>query len=404
MLLSPKQREIIAYWNEVDPKITILEGAIRSGKTHLNNILFFRHIADFKDQRKHFIMTGYTISSLKRNVLDDFGKMFGIDTSLNRNNEFRVLGNTVNCFGTDDINAHRSIRGLTAHGWLSNETTLSHHTAIEEAFKRCSGDGCRIFMDTNPSYPKHPIKVKYIDRSGEKLSNGREHIKSWHFILDDNPFLSPEFVEGIKRTTPPGVEYERDIEGKWTAATGLVYPGLREAHFIDPFKIPKDWKRYRGIDWGFTNPFVCLWAAVDHDGRVYIYDEHYQTNMLIKDHAAIIKSKNEPGIYYRTVADHDPQDNAEIRVHGIFTNNAQKAVSRGIQKVAESLVFQQDGKARLYIFKTSKNTKREMEGYSWAPGREDKNEPEEPLKLDDHTPDVVRYIMMEIRNEPIVMG
>ena len=79
--LTPKQIEILKYDNAVCPRITILEGAVRSGKTFINNLLWLKHVLQF--QSKKFLMTGYTIGSLKRNVLDDLQSLLGIDTSLN---------------------------------------------------------------------------------------------------------------------------------------------------------------------------------------------------------------------------------------------------------------------------------------------------------------------------------
>ena len=49
--------------------------------------------------------------------------------------------------------------------------------------------------------------------------------------------------------------------------------------------IPRDWPRYLAIDFGYTNPFVCLWAAKDTDGRLFIYRQIYKTKTLVEDHA-----------------------------------------------------------------------------------------------------------------------
>ncbi|MCY0917049.1 hypothetical protein OS965_02510 [Streptomyces sp. H27-G5] len=50
----------------------------------------------------------------------------------------------------------------------------------------------------------------------------------------------------------------------------------RDRHVIDPIALPASWKRYNGIDWGFSAPWAVLWAAVDEDGRVWVYRELYQ--------------------------------------------------------------------------------------------------------------------------------
>lgn len=395
MKLGKKQRKILIQDRIDTPKILILEGAVRSGKTFLNNVIFYFELRKNTRAGKHFIITGHTIGSIKRNVLDSMEEMFGSDCKLDNNACFEIFGNKVHCFGADKYDSYKNMTGMTAAGWYGNEVTLQHDNSIQEAFNRCSDPDARIIWDTNPDYPEHPIKLRFIDKSGERLSSDRLRIQSWHFEIDDNPFLSSEYVENLKKSTPPGMWYDRRIKGLWVAAEGLVYEGWNpNVHVIEPFDIPDDWQRVRGIDWGFVNPFVMLWGAIDHDGRLYIYHEYYATRTLIEYLAKYINGIK--GRYSWTVADHDAQDNAEIRQYGISTKPAQKEVLIGIQNVAERLVVQPDGKPRLMIFRTCPNTKREMGKYCWTERKEGKPVKEEPLKVDDHGPDTIRYIVRRL--------
>lgn len=398
MEYTDKQLKVVRYDNNERPLITICEGAVRSGKTIANIDLFNIHIAEQRNKKRDFILTGYTIGSIERNVIKPWSERWGVDLRLDQHSRFDLYGNKVNCFGADKTDSYKAMTGMTSHGWYANEVTLQHKNTRTEAFHRCSGEGYRIFWDTNPDYPEHPVKIGYIDKSGERLESGRIRIKSWHFELEDNTFLTPEYIENIKATTPPGMMYDRRIKGKWVAAEGLVYEGWNpDIHGIDSFTIPPDWQRVRGIDWGFTNPFVCLWGAIDPDGRLYIYDEYYQPKVLIKYHARRINRNI--GVFRWTVADHDAQDNAEIRQFGIRTRRAQKDVEIGIQKVAERLVVQADKKPRLSVFRDRcPNTMREMGIYCWQEQKDGKPVKEEPLKVDDHCPDTIRYMVMEIDN------
>ena len=97
-----------------------------------------------------------------------------------------------------------------------------------------------------------------------------------------------------------------------------------------------------------------------------------------------------------TVADHDAQDNAEIKEYGIFTKEAKKDVSVGIQKVAERLVVQKDGRPRLFIFNNCSNLISEIGKYRWQESKEGRPVKEEPLKIDDHACDALRYMIMEL--------
>jgi len=42
---------------------------------------------------------------------------------------------------------------------------------------------------------------------------------------------------------------------------------------------------YRSLDFGFINPFVCLWIQVDHCGTVRVIDEYIRTRATIDTHA-----------------------------------------------------------------------------------------------------------------------
>ena len=391
---SQRQRSILVQYDRERPRILILEGAVRSGKTWVNNYLFYKMLKMCKGMNA--LLTGHTVGSIKRNVLEPMNSQFGMNIKLtSTDSRVPMFGNNVYCFGADKADSYKAMTGMTADIWYGNEITLQHENSIQEAFQRTSGDDSQIFWDTNPDYPHHPIKRNYIDHSGERLSDGSLWIQSWHFQIDDNPNLDPMYVESLKKSTPEGMWYDRKIKGLWVAAEGLVYEGWRrEYHVQPPFDIPDDWKRVRSIDFGFNNPFVCLWGAIDPDGRLYIYDEHYQDHVLIKDHAEAIHSR--PGNFAWTVADHDAQERAELEDKGIYTLPAQKAVAIGLQKVAKRLIIQGDGKPRLIVFDTCKNVIREIEKYAWAANKSGMIKKEEPVKADDHAMDALRYMIMEI--------
>jgi len=408
MNLTKKQIEVIKYSNNNKPLILILCGAVRSGKTFVNNLLFARHVMDFK--RKDFIITGHTISSIERNIIEPLRQLYPSEKLyLNNRNNFELFGNKIHCFGADKSDSYQAMTGMTSYGWYANEMTLQNTNTINEAFNRCSGKGYRIFGDTNPDHPEHYVKINFVDKSGETLENGRVRIKSFHFILDDNEYLDKGYVENLKASTPQGMWYNRRILGHWVAAEGVIYENFdKDIHVIEPFKIPDDWRRIRAIDFGYKNPFACGWFAIDNDGRVYMYKDYKKTETLIVDHAKKINSfveldEHDNKINYDvTVADHDAQERAEYEQHDVYTRAARKDVILGIQKVAERLVVQPDGKPRLYFFSNCKDTIKEIQGYVWEPKKEGKPYKEAPLKVNDHCMDLLKYAILEIDGDRIV--
>jgi len=185
---------------------------------------------------------------------------------------------------------------------------------------------------------------------------------------------------------------ETRIKGRFAAFFGAVYKTFNRAvHVVKPFEIPADWPRYRAIDFGFNNPFVCLWLARDPDKRWYVYSEHYQARETLAYHAEWMKKISGTEKYRATWADHDAQDACELRNLGIPTMPAKKDVHLGIEAVQATLKVQDDGRPRLFIFKTCTNTTREIGGYKWAEGTETKDAKDEPMKVNDHTCDCLRY-------------
>jgi len=219
-----------------------------------------------------------------------------------------------------------------------------------------------------------------------------------HAPTEDNTFLQSAYLEDL-RANYVGEIARQELEGEFVAFEGLVYPNFsRELHLKD-VEPKADWQRFRSIDYGYTNPFVCLWGAVDEDGRLYVYDEHYRAKTLLGDHASAIQRRN--GHAQWTVADHDAQDNAELTAKGIGSRPAQKDVLVGIQKVMARLHPAGDGRPRLYIHSRCSNLLREMGQYRWNESKEGRNDKEEPVKENDHAMDALRYMVMELDNKRV---
>lgn len=265
----------------------------------------------------------------------------------------------------------------------------------------------QVIADTNPDRPDHWLKQR-ADSGKTKL------LTSYH---EDNPryYSGSEWTEAgqdyvfgkLERLT--GVRRDRYRWGKWVLAEGAIYDQWDDGkHLIDADRLPEFVYRFRAIDFGYTNPFVCQWWGVDADGRMYLYREIYRTRTLVEDLAREIKQLSEGEQIRYTVADHDAEDRATLARHGIKTIPAIKQVLRGIQATQERLRIQADGKARLYIVRgclvsrdvelltegKPASTQDEIGGYVWN----NHAKKEEPLKADDHGVDALRYAVMSADN------
>lgn len=185
------------------------------------------------------------------------------------------------------------------------------------------------------------------------------------------------------------------IEGRFASFYGAVYKTFnRSIHVIKPFKIPKEWPKYRGFDFGFTNPFVCLWFAKDKDDNWYVYKEYYKPKTGIGEHILAVKKFSGEETYVESFADpENAEDRAEMRKAGIINKAARKDVAKGIEVVQGKLKIKPNDKPSLFILDTCKNTCREMATYRYPEGTNLKNPKDVPLQKNDHTCDVVRYVL-----------
>lgn len=273
----------------------------------------------------------------------------------------------------------------------------------------------QIRGDVNPDRPDHWIIQRSNDGKLTLLSTTHaDNPKYWDITANDWTPLGREYVLGTLESLT-GIRRERYLLGKWVSAEGAIYPDFDPTmHVIDPFEIPADWPRYRSVDFGYTNPFVCLWAALDPDGRAYVYREIYMSQRLVEDHARVINDLSAGERYVATVRDHDAEDGATLERYGIWTDAADKDVSTGIQAVQARLRTAGDGKPRLYFFrdalverdtvladrKRPTKTVDEFGGYVWN----DRVKREEPLKQDDHGMDALRYLVKELDADRRLVG
>jgi PBSX family phage terminase large subunit len=211
----------------------------------------------------------------------------------------------------------------------------------------------------------------------------------------DNTHLPDEYLADLEASYS-GEFAQQELHGQFVAFEGLVYSEFRRGVHTFTGEVPAG-DECRAIDFGYTNPFVCIFGRVDNDGRLWIYDEYYQRRELIEHHAEQIKAKGE---YEWAVADHDAQDAAQLRHNGVMTFPAKKDVLLGISKVKSRLIVQGDGKPRLFIHERCINLLKELGMYRWK----ENTTKEEPVKENDHTMDALRYMVMRLEvGEPKVM-
>jgi hypothetical protein len=94
----------------------------------------------------------------------------------------------------------------------------------------------------------------------------------------------------------PDNERKQLLEGDWDTFAGQYFSEFsRAVHVVDPFPIPHDWKRYRAMDEGYNDPFVCLWFAIDRDNNCYLYREFVKNKLLSHEQAEEVMKRTPDG-------------------------------------------------------------------------------------------------------------
>lgn len=385
MRFHEKQLEVLRSVKYENPKILICSGAKRSGKTYVLTFVFMAHVAKYENKGLSFIIGGATQASIRRNILNDMELILGRDIKLSKDNHFKLFGNKIYCFDGANCDSYKKVRGFTSYGAFLNEATTLHDSFVKECISRCSGEGARIYMDTNPENPTHTVKIDYVDKDGQILENGRINIRSFQFTLYDNTFLNKEYVQSIEASTPTGMFFDRDILGKWVAAEGVVYTDFnKDIHYIKEEDIDKNKiiKYYCGVDWGYEHYGSIVLLAKDTDNNIYLLKEYSAKHQEIDYWVNIAKNiKKEYGNIYFYADSARPEHVARFQREGIRCMNANKAVLSGIEEVAKLFKLN-----KFKIVEANVNRfKDEIYNYVW---NEKKGE---PVKEQDDVLDSIRY-------------
>lgn len=384
-LYSPLQQKVLRFARTHDFFMLINHGAKRSGKTVVDNDLFIMELRRVKEiaskcgiNKPQYILAGADLSSLQRNVLIEISDKYGIDFKFDKFNRFDLFGVKVCCFGHSKINDLGRIRGMTAWGAYINEATIANKQVFNEIKSRCSAPCARLIMDTNPDRPGHWLKKDYIDKADQKTT------AQFQWKLTDNTFLSKSYIENQKKTTASGMFYERDINGEWAAAEGLVYPDfVPSVHYIHECDVPDLESVWCGQDFGWEHSGAIVLVGRGVNGCTYLLKEWSGKHKNIDEWIDIIKQRIEPKFgHIRVYCDSARPDLINtLQCAGVDAINARKDVVAGIGEVAT--MWKNN---KLFVVEENVDLfKEEIEKYVWRDGVD------EPVKTNDDVMDALRY-------------
>lgn len=213
----------------------------------------------------------------------------------------KTTGNTVIFRGMKDEGQRERVKSITNDNgnitwiWVEEATELTEEDVdILDDRLRGKLDNPNLYyqmiLTFNPVSATHWIKSKFFDEPDENT------------LLHSSTYLQNRFIdeqyhirmEKRKKRDPEG--YRVYALGEWGMLGGQFFNNFKESvHVIKPFKIPKNWTRFRCMDWGSYHPYACYWVAVDFDGTLYVYRELYgyggKANVGTKESSRTVANK-----------------------------------------------------------------------------------------------------------------
>lgn len=321
---------------------------------------------------------------------------------------------------------------------------LTHFTQAEYEYltsrNRANGEGARVYIraTANPGgighgwvkdrfvtvtkpNTTHTYTAEAIAPDGTKYNVERTRVFIPSSVFDNKILLAndPSYIGTLAMM--PEAQKRALLYGEWDSFEGQVFTEFRNnsdgylsginTHVIEPFEIPRHWRRYRAYDFGYSKPYAVLWFAVDTEGRAYLYRELYGAsgaNIGVREEASLqakkvreIEDELEQGADIIGVADPAIWEESRGKANRIITMFEKQGVYfqkgdnrrlAGKMQVHERLRFDEDGRPGLYIMNNCRNTIRTLPALVY----DTRNVEDVDSECEDHIYDALRYFLMTV--------
>jgi len=202
--------------------------------------------------------------------------------------------------------------------------------------------------------------------------------------------------------------WEAEMLCKRPSLENVVFDEFDPAVHMQPVDYNPNLPLYRTLDFGFVNPFVCLWIQVDEAGTVRVIDEYVRARATIDVHAEEMKTRTPCPEEKVAGTFCDPAGAGsndvtgtstvrELRTLGINTRYRRSTIAEGIELVRRA-IRDGAGKSTLVISPRCPRLIEALQCYHYPdpPG----GASELPLKdgLYDHSIDALRYFFVNYQH------
>lgn len=324
MGLSNKQQ---AYLRNCNHRWNIKIGATGSGKSWLDYaVVIPKRIMALRGQGAA-VLLGNTQGTLSRNILDPMREIWGelLVGTISSDNTALLFGRKVHILGADNKKHVARIQGMTIEYAYGDEMTTWNEAVFQMLKSRLRCDHSYFDGTANPDNPQHFLK-KFIDSDADVFCQTS--------TIDDNPYLSPEFVAELKKEYAGTVYYNRFILGQWAAAEGVIYRQFADsiAAKDDRFLWPADkdlrtWHVHIGVDFGGNgskHSFVATAVLPGFSGVVALMSQRVEPYGTDADYLG-----NAFMLFAETVFARYGE------IHGVYCDSAEQVLIQHIRSTAK---------------------------------------------------------------------
>lgn len=225
---------------------------------------------------------------------------------------------------------------------------------------------------------------------------------SWRFPTWANPAIfpgganDPELIR-IKANVS-NMYWLQEYAAEFTAFEGMIYSEFNPDVHIKQIEYNPFWRNYWAMDFGFTDPFVCLDIMVDSSDRVYVWREYQVSGTSTFNHGLVLKNRENPEGFHVDGIFADPRGADEIAtLQFLLGGIAAHPVgwTAGVEAVKRALKVREDGLPGLIIDPSCIHLIRQLKTLRQKDFKEGRNEKPGQHDYDDHGPDALRYFCSE---------
>ncbi len=364
---------------------------IQWGKTDSGTLWMKRMMHTFTNRRDNFIITSPTYPIFKQSTLPPFLHWMDGLGKYDKKEECFIMHRGGTCWFRTGKNPD-SVVGITnVRAILCDEAGLYTLYFWQNILGRSSFCKAPIRIVTSP-YSLNWLYKDYI-KPYRRDPSSMPDVDLIQASSKENPYFPEDEYEKKKKTMDPR-RFNMMYGGNFERMQGLVYDCFEEdSNITGPFQFPSDTQFFGGIDWGYTDPFVCLIHAILPNGLRFQISETYKTGLTLDQIAEICQQKIKTWGVKRFYADpSQPGSISFLCSKGVPTVAANNDIRPGIDCVYELIKT----RTLKFIRGTSPHTLDEVDTYHYPDPKDlkpDQSQKEQkPVGQNDHAMDALRYL------------